>query len=152
MKVACLSDVTAAQRYVTYDYFQRTLADEQEVRGEMAKAFEQMITAIQGPAQAGGVAGSGFSGTVWETAHAAGSKDYSRITFREDGAWVENWHGITHRGHWKPTDDSKVVEIQMNSGENVNGHDVIHYKMSVDGGTCARVEEPTTWLRKNQGG
>ncbi|MGB8355846.1 MAG: serine protease [Chthoniobacteraceae bacterium] len=43
LKIACQSDVTAAQRQVGYDYFQRQLADEQTTRNEMSKAFEELI-------------------------------------------------------------------------------------------------------------
>jgi hypothetical protein len=43
LKVACQSDVTAAARRMTYDYFQRDLADETATRNEMAKAFEELI-------------------------------------------------------------------------------------------------------------
>jgi len=43
LKVACQTDVTAAQRQLTYDYFQRDLADQQAIRNEMSKAFEELI-------------------------------------------------------------------------------------------------------------
>jgi hypothetical protein len=43
LKVACQSDVTMAARRMTYDYFQRDLADETATRNEMAKAFEELI-------------------------------------------------------------------------------------------------------------
>ena len=43
LKVACESDVTAAKQHIGYDYFQRELADQQQARDEMAKAFEEAI-------------------------------------------------------------------------------------------------------------
>jgi putative protein kinase ArgK-like GTPase of G3E family len=46
LKVACESDVTAAQRQITYDYFQRDLADQKQTRDQMAKAFQEIIRAI----------------------------------------------------------------------------------------------------------
>jgi hypothetical protein len=46
LKVACLADVTAAQRQMTYDYFQRELADQKGYRDEMSKAFEEIIKGI----------------------------------------------------------------------------------------------------------
>lgn len=43
LKVACRSDINAAQQQVTYDYFLRDLADQKQTRDQMAKAFEQII-------------------------------------------------------------------------------------------------------------
>jgi hypothetical protein len=43
LKIACQSDIAAAQRQVTYDYFVRDLADQKGTRDEMAKAFQQII-------------------------------------------------------------------------------------------------------------
>ena len=43
LKVACQTDVTAARSQLTYDYFQRELADQQQDRDQMAKAFENII-------------------------------------------------------------------------------------------------------------
>jgi hypothetical protein len=43
LKIACQSDVSAAQRQITYDYFRRDLADQKETRNEMAKAFQEII-------------------------------------------------------------------------------------------------------------
>ncbi|MGB8356515.1 MAG: serine protease [Chthoniobacteraceae bacterium] len=47
LKVACRQDTAATQRYLTYDYFQRDLADEQQEREQMAKAFEEIIQGIE---------------------------------------------------------------------------------------------------------
>ncbi len=47
LKVACQSDITEVQRSLTYDYFQRHLADEQTTRNEMAKAFTAIIRDIR---------------------------------------------------------------------------------------------------------
>ena len=43
LKVACQSDITAAQRQVTYDYFRRELGDQKGVRDQMGAAFQQII-------------------------------------------------------------------------------------------------------------
>jgi hypothetical protein len=43
LKVACQSDVAAAKQHMTYDYFQRDLASEQQDRDEMSKAFEEIV-------------------------------------------------------------------------------------------------------------
>jgi hypothetical protein len=43
LKIACQSDVAAAQRQITYDYFARDLADQKATRDDMAKAFQQII-------------------------------------------------------------------------------------------------------------
>jgi hypothetical protein len=47
LKIACQSDVAAAKPRMTYDYFQRKLADEQQTRDEMSKAFEKIIKNIR---------------------------------------------------------------------------------------------------------
>jgi S1-C subfamily serine protease len=43
LKVACQSDINGIQRYLTYDYFQRRLAEEQQARTEMSQAFSDII-------------------------------------------------------------------------------------------------------------
>jgi hypothetical protein len=43
LKIACQADVSAAARHMGYDYFQRGLADEQRIRNEMARGFEEII-------------------------------------------------------------------------------------------------------------
>jgi len=43
LKVACKSDITAAQRHMSYDYFVRQLAGQQQVRGEMSNAFDEIL-------------------------------------------------------------------------------------------------------------
>lgn len=43
LKVACQSDVTAARQHMSYDYFQRELAGQQQIRDEMSKAFVEII-------------------------------------------------------------------------------------------------------------
>jgi hypothetical protein len=43
LKIACQSDITTAQRQVTYDYFRRELADQKGVRDQMVAAFQQII-------------------------------------------------------------------------------------------------------------
>jgi hypothetical protein len=43
LKIVCQSDVTAAQGWITYDYFRRDLADQKQTRDEMTKAFQQII-------------------------------------------------------------------------------------------------------------
>lgn len=47
LKVACQADVTAAKQRMAYDYFQRKLANQQQARDEMSKAFEEAIKNIQ---------------------------------------------------------------------------------------------------------
>lgn len=47
LKVACRSDIMAAQQRLTYDYFQRQLATEQQQRGEIADIFDKIIKEIQ---------------------------------------------------------------------------------------------------------
>jgi hypothetical protein len=47
LKIACQSDLANVQRGLTYDYFQRRLAEEQEVRNEMSKAFREIINALR---------------------------------------------------------------------------------------------------------
>ncbi len=43
LKIACQSDINAAQRQITYDYFVRDLADQERIRNQMSKAFEELI-------------------------------------------------------------------------------------------------------------
>jgi hypothetical protein len=43
LKIACRSDINAAQSQISYDYFLRDLADQKQTRDEMAKAFDQII-------------------------------------------------------------------------------------------------------------
>jgi len=43
LKVACQSDVTAARQHITYDYFQRDLADQQRERDEISGVFNEII-------------------------------------------------------------------------------------------------------------
>lgn len=47
IKSACRADTTAAQPRMTYDYFQRQLASEQQIRGEMAEIFDKIIKDLQ---------------------------------------------------------------------------------------------------------
>jgi hypothetical protein len=47
LKIACQTDVKAAQSQITYDYFRRELSDQQEARNEMSKGFEEIIQAVQ---------------------------------------------------------------------------------------------------------
>ena len=47
LKIACQSDITAAQSKITYDYFRRDLADQKQARNEMSKGFEELIQAVQ---------------------------------------------------------------------------------------------------------
>jgi hypothetical protein len=47
LKVACQSDTAEVQRYLSYDYFQRNLAEEQGIRNQMAKAFAEIIKDIR---------------------------------------------------------------------------------------------------------
>jgi Trypsin-like peptidase domain len=48
LKSSSQSDITAAESQVTYDCFQRDLADQKQIRDQIEKALEQII---QGPAQ-----------------------------------------------------------------------------------------------------
>jgi len=43
----CQSDITAAQQHLTYDYFQRRLADEQPARKQIADVFSKISDAIR---------------------------------------------------------------------------------------------------------
>lgn len=43
LKTVSQSDVTAARQHITYDYFQRQLAQEQKARDDMAPVFKQLI-------------------------------------------------------------------------------------------------------------
>jgi S1-C subfamily serine protease len=47
LRNACEEDVTAAQSQITYDYFRRELADQQQERDEMAKGLGEFIQAVQ---------------------------------------------------------------------------------------------------------
>jgi hypothetical protein len=47
LKIACQSDVTMARQYLTYDYFQRGLTDQQRTRNEIAEIFDRIIKDIQ---------------------------------------------------------------------------------------------------------
>ena len=47
LKIACRSDITAAQAHLTYDYFQRQLTEQQQQRGEIAEIFDKIIKEIQ---------------------------------------------------------------------------------------------------------
>ena len=47
LKIACQSDITAAQSQVTYDYFRRELADQKQTRDQMASAFQDIIRVIR---------------------------------------------------------------------------------------------------------
>jgi hypothetical protein len=47
IKSACRSDTTAAQTRMTYDYFQRQLTGEQQIRGEMAEIFDKIIKDLE---------------------------------------------------------------------------------------------------------
>jgi hypothetical protein len=43
LKTACESDVAIAQRQITYDYFQRKLADQKQTRDAMAQQFDEIL-------------------------------------------------------------------------------------------------------------
>ncbi|HSI14616.1 MAG TPA: family 16 glycoside hydrolase [Chthoniobacter sp.] len=43
LRVACQNDVTAARQHMTYDYFQRDLADQQKERDEIGGVFNEII-------------------------------------------------------------------------------------------------------------
>lgn len=43
LKAACESDIGIAQRQISYDYFQRELAEQKRYRDAMAKAFEETL-------------------------------------------------------------------------------------------------------------
>jgi len=47
LKGLCQADITAAQRQLTYDYFQRQLTNQQRDRQEMAEAFEKAIESLR---------------------------------------------------------------------------------------------------------
>jgi hypothetical protein len=47
LKITCQSDVAAARQRMTYDYFQRGLADQQRERTEIASVFGQIIENIR---------------------------------------------------------------------------------------------------------
>ena len=47
LKTACESDIAIAQRQITYDYFQRELADQKQYRDAMAKGFEEMLNNLR---------------------------------------------------------------------------------------------------------
>ena len=43
LKLTCQNDVTAARQHMTYDYFQRDLADQQNERNEISGVFNEII-------------------------------------------------------------------------------------------------------------
>ena len=47
LKVACRSDLIAAQQHMSYDYFQRQLTERQQERNAMAEFFDKIIKGIQ---------------------------------------------------------------------------------------------------------
>ncbi|MBA3960613.1 MAG: hypothetical protein H0X40_01760 [Chthoniobacterales bacterium] len=47
LKFACQNGVVAARRHMTYDYFQRELADQQTTRDDMSKAFQEIVRNIR---------------------------------------------------------------------------------------------------------
>ena len=46
-KTTCESDIAIAQRQITYDYFQRKLADQKQYRDAMAKGFEEVLNDLR---------------------------------------------------------------------------------------------------------
>jgi hypothetical protein len=47
MKTACRADIISAQPQITYDYFQRKLADEQRDRTALSDIFEKGLAEFQ---------------------------------------------------------------------------------------------------------
>lgn len=47
LKVACQADVTAEKPRLSYDYFQRGLAEQQQWRNQIAEVFDKIIKDIQ---------------------------------------------------------------------------------------------------------
>jgi hypothetical protein len=47
LKTTCESDVATARRQITYDYFQRKLAEQEQYRDAMAKAFGEMLNNLR---------------------------------------------------------------------------------------------------------
>ncbi len=47
LKVTCQADITAAQEHLTYDYFQRGLADQQRERKEISDVFSKIIDELR---------------------------------------------------------------------------------------------------------
>ena len=47
LKTTCESDVAIARRQITYDYFQRKLAEQEQYRDAMAKAFDEMLNGVR---------------------------------------------------------------------------------------------------------
>ena len=47
LRIACRSDIAAAQPRMTYDYFQRQLGVQQQQRGEIADIFDKIIKDLQ---------------------------------------------------------------------------------------------------------
>jgi len=47
LKVTCQADITAAQQHLTYDYFQRALADQQRERSELSGVFANIIDELR---------------------------------------------------------------------------------------------------------
>ncbi len=46
-KTTCESDIATAQRQITYDYFQRQLADQKQYRDAMEKGFDEMLNDVR---------------------------------------------------------------------------------------------------------
>ena len=46
LKVACQADVTAGRQHMSYDYFQRELVEQQQIRDQMSRAFAGIIKDI----------------------------------------------------------------------------------------------------------
>jgi hypothetical protein len=46
LKIACMSDISAAQNQITYDYFRRELAEQKGTRDQMKDAFQQIIQGL----------------------------------------------------------------------------------------------------------
>lgn len=132
LKMACQSDVNTAQRYMTYDCFQRELGSEVQTRAEMMKVFDRLLKAVPPDL---------FGGTKWE---AGVGGDKSVVEFTPDGVWTEHWRDRVGIGSWKPTSDPHV--IQVTRGPELN-HDTIHYRLSDDGTTCTRVEDSLAYKK-----
>ncbi len=47
LKLTCQADITAAQQHLTYDYFQRGLADQQRERKEISDVFGKSIDELR---------------------------------------------------------------------------------------------------------
>jgi hypothetical protein len=92
---------------------------------------------------------SRFAGTVWaSTSHIGGSGGaIATLRFQPDGTWIETYKPHPMHGHWKPTPDTNVVEVDI-SNDSINGRNPIHFKMAVDGATCHRVEDGLAYAIK----